>query len=53
MVLFPVDADGWVFSVGSITYAGALAWNSCDNDLSRLTANVLSTFAGKPVLGGT
>ena len=32
MVLFPVDADGWVFSVGSITYAGALAWNSCDNE---------------------
>jgi N,N-dimethylformamidase len=52
MVLFPVDADGWVFSVGSITYAGALAWNGCDNDLSRLTANVLRAFASrKPVLG--
>jgi N,N-dimethylformamidase len=51
-VLFPVDADGWVFSVGSITYAGALAWNGCDNDLSRLTANVLRAFASrKPVLG--
>jgi N,N-dimethylformamidase len=52
MVLFPIEGGGWVFSVGSITYGGALAWNGCDNDLSRLTANVLRAFAGKaPVLG--
>jgi len=54
MVLFPLDGGGWVFSVGSMTYGGALAWNDCDNGLSRLTANVLSAFTGKgPVLAGT
>jgi N,N-dimethylformamidase len=47
MVLFPIDGGGWVFSVGSITYGGALAWNGCDNGLSRLTANVLSSFASR------
>ncbi len=53
MVLFPVDGGGWVFSVGSITYGGSLAWNRCDNDLSRLTANVLTAFTGQgPVLAG-
>lgn len=53
MVLFPIDGGGWVFSVGSITYGGALAWNKCDNGLSRLTANVLKAFAGSgPVLPG-
>jgi N,N-dimethylformamidase len=52
MVLFPIDGGGWVFSVGSITYGGALAWNGCDNGLSRLTANVLRAFSGRgPVLG--
>ena len=51
MVLFPIDGGGWVFSVGSITYGGALAWNGCDNGLSRLTANVLRAFSGRgPVL---
>ncbi len=51
MVLFPIDGGGAVFSVGSITYGGALAWNGCDNPLSRLTANVLKAFAASdPVL---
>ncbi|MGE0282007.1 MAG: N,N-dimethylformamidase beta subunit family domain-containing protein [Rhizobiaceae bacterium] len=45
MVVFPVDGGGCVFSVGSIAYGGALAWKSCDNDLSRVTANVLKAFA--------
>src|SRR5229473_882515 len=43
----PIDGGGWVFSVGSITYGGALAWSGCDNGLSRLTANVLSSFASR------
>jgi N,N-dimethylformamidase len=47
MVLFPIDGGGCVFSVGSITYGGALAWNGCDNGLSRLTANVLTAFASR------
>lgn len=45
MVLFPIDGGGAVFSVGSIAYGGALAWNGCENDLSRMTANVLKAFA--------
>jgi N,N-dimethylformamidase len=51
MVLFPIDGGGCVFSVGSIAYGGALAWNACENDLSRMTANVLKAFASAgPVL---
>jgi N,N-dimethylformamidase len=45
MVVIPIDGGGCVFSVGSIAYGGALAWDGCDNDLSRLTANVLIAFA--------
>ncbi|WP_158810771.1 N,N-dimethylformamidase beta subunit family domain-containing protein [Beijerinckia sp. L45] len=45
IVLFARMGGGGVFSVGSITYGGALAWNDCDNALSRLTANVLQAFA--------
>ena len=51
MVLFPIDGGGCVFSVGSITYGGALAWNDCDNELSRLTGNILRAFVSPdPVL---
>ena len=35
---------GAVFSVGSITYCGSLPHNRFDNDVSRLTFNVLSRF---------
>ena len=35
---------GAVFSVGSITYCGALPAKSFDNDVSRLTFNVLNRF---------
>jgi N,N-dimethylformamidase len=35
---------GAVFSVGSITYCGSLPHNGFDNDVSRLTFNVLSRF---------
>ena len=35
---------GAVFSVGSITYCGSLPYNRFDNDVSRLTFNVLSRF---------
>lgn len=45
MVIYPIDGGGCVFSIGSIAYGGALAWNHCDNDLSRVTANVLRAFA--------
>lgn len=35
---------GAVFSVGSITYCGALPVDKCNNDVSRLTFNVLNRF---------
>lgn len=35
---------GAVFSVGSITYCGSLPHNRFDNDVSRLTFNVLNRF---------
>ena len=35
---------GAVFSVGSITYCGALPHNKFDNDVSRLTFNVINRF---------
>ncbi|TMJ22241.1 MAG: hypothetical protein E6G95_21045 [Alphaproteobacteria bacterium] len=35
---------GAVFSVGSITYCGALPAHGFDNDVSRLTFNVLNRF---------
>ena len=45
IVFFEVKGGGAVFSVGSIAYAGALAANTFDNDLCRLTTNVLRRFA--------
>ena len=33
-----------VFSTGSIAYAGSLSWNKFDNNLFRLTTNVLNRF---------
>ena len=35
---------GAVFSVGSITYCGSLPHNKFDNDVSRLTFNVVNRF---------
>ena len=35
---------GAVFSVGSITYCGSLPHNKFDNDVSRLTFNVINRF---------
>jgi N,N-dimethylformamidase len=33
-----------VFSTGSIAYAGSLSWNGFDNNIARLTTNVLRRF---------
>lgn len=38
--------NGAVFSVGSISYCGCLSYNNYDNDISRLTENVLRHFLG-------
>ena len=44
MVYYTIQGGGAVFSVGSICYAGSLAWNSFDNDLSTITTRVLKSF---------
>ena len=45
MVFFETPAGGAVFSVGSISFAGALATDDYDNDIARMTGNVLERFA--------
>jgi len=44
LVFFETPNGGAVFSVGSIAYSGALPWNDYDNNISRLTLNVLRRF---------
>lgn len=44
MVFFETPAGGAVFSVGSIAWCGSLSWNSYDNNVARVTANVLTRF---------
>jgi len=45
MVYFDGPEGGAVFSVGSITWCGSLSHNGYDNNVSRITGNVLSRFA--------
>ncbi|MBI3515442.1 MAG: N,N-dimethylformamidase, partial [Proteobacteria bacterium] len=44
ITFFETPAGGAVFSTGSIAYAGSLAWNSFQNNIAKLTANVLERF---------
>ncbi len=44
MVFFECPNGGAVFSTGSIAYAGALGHNGYDNNIARLTGNVLARF---------
>ena len=44
---------GAVFSAGSISYCGSLSFNNYENDISRLTENVLNLLNGsQPLPGG-
>lgn len=45
LVYFEGPNGGAVFSVGSIAWCSALSWNGADNDVSRITENVLRRFA--------
>jgi N,N-dimethylformamidase len=45
MVYFETPGDGAVFSVGSINWLGSLSHNGYDNNVSRITENVLRRFA--------
>jgi len=44
LTFFETSNGGAVFSTGSIAYAGSLSWNNFDNNLFRLTTNVLNRF---------
>jgi len=44
IVYFETPKGGAVFSVGSITFCGSLAWNGGDNNVSRMTENVIRHF---------
>ena len=44
MVFFETSNGGAVFSTGSIAWAGSLSHNGYDNDVARITANVLKRF---------
>ena len=46
MVYVPYPNGGAVFSTGSISYAGSLSHHGYDNNISRITANVLRRFCG-------
>ncbi len=45
IVYFATPNDGAVFSTGSISWCGSLPHNGYDNNVSRITANVLRAFA--------
>jgi N,N-dimethylformamidase len=45
IVFYETPAGGAVFSVGSIAWWGALATDRYDNDVARITGNVLRRFA--------
>jgi len=44
MVFFETAAGGAVFSSSSISWAGSLSHNNYDNNVSRITSNVLKRF---------
>ena len=44
MVFFETPGGGAVFSVGSINWLSSLAWNRFDNNVARVTENVLRRF---------
>ena len=46
LVYFTTAGGGAVFSVGSIAWCGSLSHRRYENDVSRITANVLKRFMG-------
>lgn len=53
IVLCPFTGGGGVFSVGSIAYTGSLSHNDYDNNIARMTANVLRRFLDPTPLDAT
>jgi N,N-dimethylformamidase len=50
LVYFTTPSGGAVFSTGSISWCGSLPHNDYDNNVSRVTANVLRAFANEEQL---
>ena len=50
MTYFETPNHGAVFSVGSICWCGSLSHNNYDNNVSRVTENVLTAFANSDKL---
>ena len=44
IVWFDLPGGGEVFSVGSVNWAASMGWNLGDNNVARLTTNVLRSF---------
>jgi N,N-dimethylformamidase len=51
LVYFEYPKGGAVFSVGSIDWLGCLSYNGYENNVSRITENVLRRFASDAPLG--
>lgn len=52
IVFFETPNGGAVFSTGSIAWAGSLSWNDFDNNVARITTNVIRRFLDpKPFAG--
>ena len=47
LVFFETKNNGAVFSVGSIAWGGSMAWNKFQNNVSKITQNVLNRFLDK------
>lgn len=47
VVFFRTASGGAVFSVGSINWVGAMAWRRFENNVARMTGNVLREFVGR------
>ncbi len=44
LAFFETNHGGAVFSTGSIAWAGSMIWNDCQNNVSRITENVVRRF---------
>ena len=51
LVYFTLEGGGAVFSTGSIAWTGSLSHNGYDNNVSRITGNVLRRFLDEEPLG--
>ncbi len=50
MVYFTLPSGAGVFSTGSISWAASLGWNGYDNNVARITGNVVRRFAADAAL---